>query len=196
MKRFHNPRLIWACRVVDRGRFNRNLARLRRAVGPLNQFARETLAQAQLFPLLAVLDGLKERGAFEPEAFRSYRERRWWAWMRSAFGLMLMRAWHTWLGEHLRREYPDRPGWNDYYMMLWCMTGTREYALALYRRAVELPGPGGTELDYYRASSCRWMVASMRSQHPDFDRVMSELEEASGVPLLSLVPTPFPEPVV
>lgn len=196
-----NPKLVWACRVVGRGRFNKNPARLRRAVGPLVAFAHETKSLAQLFPLLAVLDALKERGAFEPAAFYCYRERKlpffrkWGRRLRAAFGRSCMRAWHAHLGETTRRDYPDRPGWNDYYMTLWCMTGNRAYALELYRRAVELPGPGGSELDYYRGSSCRWMVASMRCQHPDFDRVMAEIEESSGVPLLSLVPTPFPEPV-
>jgi hypothetical protein len=189
---FHipGPRLIWACRVVERGRFNKNLNRLRRVVGPLNQFARDTGNLRQLFPLLAVLDALEERGAFEPRAFRSYRERKWWKWMQSAFGLMLMRVWHNWLGQYVRRDYPDRPGWNDYYMTLWCMTGNPIHALELYRRAALLPRSGASELDYYRASSCRWMVSSMRQQHPDFDRAITDLEQRFGVPLLSVVPSP------
>ncbi len=147
-----------------------------------------------MFPLLAVLDGLQERGAFEPNTYPSYRRGPWWKRVRSRFGIILIRAWHKRLSENTRRIYPDRPGWNDYYMCLWCMTGNPAHALELYRRAVELPGPGATEIDYYRASSAKWMVASMRSRHPDFDLKMVELEQLYGVPLRSF-PAPSPHMV-
>ena len=187
MSRFDlDPRWAWAARVVERGRFNKNVRRLRRTIGPFVTAANVTRDLGRMFPLLGVLDGAAERGCFDLDTywhlgFFNY-------WLRTRFPRWGLLAWRAWLSRYLWTKYSDRPGWNDYYMTLWFMTGNPEHAAEIYRRAVLVPKVGCSPMEYLTASTARWMVSSVRGQHPDFDAAISQLEARYSLPVSSLLP--------
>ena len=183
-----DPKFERASRIVERGRFCRNLARLRRTVGPLMQNLRAEGTISAAFPLLGVFDALKQRGAFEPSAFR--KDVGLWRRLRSRVGAWFLDACRRWLSRHLYARFPDRPGWNDYLMVLWFMTGDSRVAERIYSRAVAVVPAGSPQMAYATGASCRWMVSSVRSQHPDFDLAIARLEAHYGLPVASLLPAP------
>lgn len=180
-------RFQWAARVLERGRFNTNLSRLRRAVGPFAvEFRRSGYQIARAFPLVAALDALEERGAFFT-APRKDCVSTWW-WIRTVTVRWCLLKWRDYLAKKLFKDWPARPGWNDYWMMVWFITGDAEALREIYTRAVGVPGHGADADELGTLSTARWMVSSVRGRVPDFDAGIAALEEHYGLKVLSLLP--------
>jgi hypothetical protein len=167
---------VEAWQMIHAGRFVRNPTVLRRC-GLTIQRRMKTKLLADFFPAMGFLRALLIRNAYQPLRRRGVK-----APARPLHELLFARfmvrvgfasCWFSvTVGEYLmRRRYLDRPGWNDYYMVLWLMTGDRRYAQELYRRA-SLP-------DSPVSVSCRWMVNSVSQQYPDFGAVMTDIELAT-----------------
>lgn len=175
--------------IVERGRFCKNLARLRRTVGPLSAVARRTNDLGRYFVLLGLLDGLRQRGAFQPWAYPFSPTTRQ-ARLHTRLVRWSLDLWRRYLGRTLSRKYANQPEWNDYLMTVWFMTGSPQLAHDLYCRAVMIPPVGSTPVFQGTAASARWMVSSVRARHADFDAAISGLESHYGLPVSSLLPGP------
>lgn len=178
--------IAWTLRVVERGRFNRNLRRLRRTLpGLWLLFVREGYALSRAFPMLGVWEALEGLGCFAVGPEVRFLRR---------FKLRIAAAVCVWcknrMTRGLLRKYPDAPGWNDYYMALWMMTGETVYVQELYSRAVCVPSPWASELENLTFSTARWMLSSVRSQFPDFHAALSAVEVHYGVAVLPVLPAP------
>jgi len=154
------------------------------------QLRRSGYQLGNCFTLLGVMDGLEERGGLDPTILR--RGRPLFCRLKGRLALKLFVWWKDYFGRTLWKKYPDRPGWNDYWMAIWFMTGNPEHAHEIYTRATAIPGPGVDAEKFGTAATARWMVASVRGQHPDFDAQVSTLEAHYGVPVVSLLP-PSPD---
>ena len=62
-----------------------------------------------------------------------------------------------------------RPGWNDFLMARWRLTGDLAQLVEIHRRAHDSRYPRSQE-------TCQWMVRSYRRQNADFHAAMSEVE--------------------
>jgi hypothetical protein len=64
---------------------------------------------------------------------------------------------------------PDRPGWNDYHMARWRLTGDRAELVEIHRRVHD---------SNYREvqETAQWMVRAYRWQNADFHAAMQEVE--------------------
>jgi hypothetical protein len=183
-------RLRWAHRVIERGRFNPTY-RVKRALGPVCLALIRGHGQLALtFPVLGVWDALEERGAFDPGQFRHppFHRRPWWKRVKYRALLRFSRWCMLRLGNRLYVKYPDRPGWNDYWMACWMITGNPQHVHEIYKRATEVPGPDCSESELATLRTARWMVTSVRAGMPDFEAAISALELHFGVPVVSLVP--------
>lgn len=180
-------RYLWASRVIERGRFCQNLKRLRRALGPIAlEFRRSGFQISRAFPLLGVLDGLEDRGAFHT-APRKECVSTWW-WFRTNAARWFLLKWRDYLGRKLYQKWPARAGWNDYWMSRWFVSADPEALQEIYQRAVAVPGADADADELGTLSTARWMVSSVRGQHPDFDLAISALEDHYGLRVLSLLP--------
>lgn len=176
----------WASHVVERGRFNTNLKRLRRAALPFAlEFRRSGFQIARAFPLLGVLDALEDRGAFDSSRLEGLPFGRR---LKARLAEWALLKWRDWLSRSLFRKYPDRPGWNDYWMMVWFISADPRALQEIYTRAVAVPGAEADVNELGTLSTARWMVSSVRGQHPDFDAAITALEDHYGLKVLSLLP--------
>lgn len=82
----------------------------------------------------------------------------------------------------MRRQYRTRPLWNDYYMCRFLLTGEREAAEEIHCRARHIQADTSpSAIDPNNpwsmiAFTAEWMASSQRSQHPEFDQVLKEIE--------------------
>lgn len=75
----------------------------------------------------------------------------------------------------------DRPGWNDYWMTRWLLTGDLLAVREIHRRAAHLDGAKWSMV----AETAQWMVSSVRQSDREFDVAYREVEAACdlcGVP--------------
>lgn len=115
-----------------------------------------------VFGIYAYGRGLQERGA-------------WRGWRRVWMAVMLRAG--LW---QLERRFPGAPGWNDFYMTLWFVTGEGKYLDELYRRCTSRPWPAATPDVQNTYATARWMAFSVRKRLPDFDAAISLLEKEHG----------------
>jgi hypothetical protein len=151
--------------ALESSRANQDLQFLRKQVKPwLGLVAHNGGQLGQVFGLVGYQQGLLERGAYAGRFFRRLQ-------VRLSVRVSL---WE------LRRQFPARPGWNDYYMTLWFVTGKDEYLRELYRRGTDRPFPGAIADLQNTYATARWMIFSVRSRLPDFDQALTVLENERG----------------
>lgn len=150
--------------TIESARANQDVAALRKVIPKFAALLAHAGGQlGMVFGFYAYCRGLMERGAYVT----------WWRrWIVKA-GL----AVGQWGLDHY---FPGRPGWNDYYMMLWFVTGRQDYLEELFRRCTDRPWPGATELVQGTYATARWMAHSVRCRHADFDAAFSLLERERG----------------
>lgn len=190
---FSDEEIRRAFALFERGR-RVPVYRLLRRLGPVMVHAGRDGRVSSVFPILGICDGLIDRGGLRPWSMgrRSSLFRRLMLLPLNCSLCCLLRLWLFLVRRHLQRRWPRRPGWNDYYMVRWQVTGKPEYLLWLYRRAVEVPAaPAGlvenvaaTE-DRMGPFTCRWMLNSVRGRDPDLDAALRALESQYGVPLVA-----------
>jgi len=152
--------------LVERGRYCKDLDQLR-CLGPyyMAKFWRKP-ELAVAFPVYGVLMGLADRGVYDGGGLKRWMRR--WA----------NRRYCRLLGRRLGK-FPLDPGWNDFYMIRWLMTGDRMFLADLYGRASQKPAPGDQAAAMVRQSA-RWILYSMRNRQIDLDCDLAILERASG----------------
>lgn len=78
----------------------------------------------------------------------------------------------------LRRQFkPERPGWNDYYMVRWQLTKNDSCAAEIHRRVKHLsvePNPA-TPWGMV-AFTAQWMADTVRKEDPEFDAALLAAE--------------------
>jgi hypothetical protein len=91
------------------------------------------------------------------------------------FGRWIMRLFVAWLEFVARRGGMDgnAPGWNDYVLAYWMMTGNPEAVEELFARATT---PVTDPALLPAKESAEWMVASVRRDCAEFDRAWREVE--------------------
>jgi len=150
--------------TLESARHNQDLAALRKQIPQWWALTAHNGGQlGMLFGFYGYCRGLMERGAFR-------------TWGRRLI-IKAALAFGHW---SLNRHYPGRPGWNDYYMTLWFVTGKPEYLEELYRRCTARPWPGAVPDLMNTYATARWMVFSVRTRVPDFDQALSVLENDRG----------------
>jgi hypothetical protein len=100
-------------------------------------------------------------------------DRRLYGW----FGRCFMRVVGAWLENVVARANgmdENAPGWNDYLMAYWMLTGNPEAVEELYCRATD---PVKDPALLPTKESAEWMVGSVRGQCAEFDRAYREVEE-------------------
>jgi hypothetical protein len=136
---------------------------LRRSVAVM---AAHIYATRQLFPgalpLLAAIDASLNAGV----------------WHGSGRLFLRVMSWLGW--KWAKRYMPEtRPGWNDYAMMYWFITGDPEPLHEIYETAANLP-PVPSEAETLKHETAIWLVTSVRGRHPDFDAEITALEQIDG----------------
>lgn len=179
--------------LVERGRRIPVYRLRRRLAAAMVHLSRRGFQLSAVFPVLGFCDGLVDRGGFNPWSLgrRGSLFRQVLLFPLFCGGCALLRLWIFWVRRDLQRKWPRRPGWNDYYMVRWQVTGKPEYLLWLYRRALEVPAaPAGLVEDVAATEermgpyTCRWMLNSVRARHADLDAALRALEAQYGVPLV------------
>jgi hypothetical protein len=69
------------------------------------------------------------------------------------------------------------PGWNDYYMVRWQLTGDRAALEEIHRRCQHVYDKAGWSAVWQTA---QWMTSSYRKQDPQFDAAMQAVERECG----------------
>lgn len=137
-----------------------NATALRKLVGD----ALLTRRVSVIGPCLAVFEVLLDRGQF-PACRHALAF--WWPWLMH------------------RKFEPDRPGWNDYYMVRWILTREQAAADEIHKRAAhvgyarsitELTADSGP-WDYVGATAA-WMAKCQREENPEFDAALRRAEMA------------------
>lgn len=93
------------------------------------------------------------------------------------WGRWMMRLAGAWLETVVAKSHgmgENAPGWNDYLLAYWMVTGDPEAVEELYCRATD---PAKDPALVAVKDSAEWMVASVRGQCADFDRAYREIEE-------------------
>jgi hypothetical protein len=123
---------------------------------------------AKIFPAIGFIEACQIRGAFLKENVKgcSLKYRYWTRWLQLGV--------YTTIKSNLLKKYPERPGWNDFYMVKWFVNRSPEDAIAIYWRA--RPGASPDQVQ----TSALWMIASVRKRCPEFDALMSACEEKHG----------------
>lgn len=121
-----------------------------------------------LFPLLGWLAGCFDRGVF-CGGFR-----------RRISGWMLRFVYNRIENRLLRVAGENVPGWNEYHMAIWFITGSEETLAELHERATF---PARCPQQHMVRNKARVMVDAVRAQYPDFDFAMTALETRLNAPI-------------
>jgi hypothetical protein len=107
-------------------------------------------------------------GAFDRDIFRGSIKRR-------LVGFLLRRLYSIQENRVSRNMGADNPGWNDYSLALWGMTGSELQIEELHQRAASDP-------------HALWLVNVCRNEIPDFDEQLKALETRLGAPIPPMDP--------
>jgi hypothetical protein len=145
--------------LLQNGRHHNDTDDLRKAISVLFLYAKTQEFPRELVLLMAgIISGAIDRRIYG------------WA------GRLFMRAVGAWLENVLAKWRGldlDSPGWNDYVMAYWMMTGNPDAVEELFYRATE---PVSDPALLPVKESAAWMVASVRRDCAEFDRAWREVE--------------------
>lgn len=140
-----------------------------------------------IFPAIGMLQGCFDRQLYRGRGIRP-----------QIAGLMFRLVHARLEAEATKRWGTSSPGWNDYHMAYWFMTGDKASARELHRRATGdyckdlVSGKGPCQNCRLLKAGAAYMIESVRRQYSDFDEAMTKLETRSERPVVPEDPTEGP----